>query len=81
MLHENEVVKLRHRIPRESLTAWLCVPSKDLAVGDIGTVVMVYTNDSIQYEYEVEFVDEDGMTRGLQTLKADDIEPVRELQR
>ena len=60
MFHENDAVKLKHNIPAHSPTAWQGTPSVDLAAGDIGTVISVYTNDSVHYEYEVEFVDEDG---------------------
>ncbi len=76
MMQELDVVKLKRNIPAHSSTAWQGVPSGDLAAGDRGTVVMVYTNDSIHHEYEVEFVDEDGMTRGLLRLKEEDIELV-----
>ena len=74
MLHENDAVKLKHNVPANSPTTWRGVPLVDLAAGDIGTIVMVYTNDSIHYEYEVEFVDEDGVTRGLVTLSEEEIE-------
>ncbi len=76
MFHENDVVKLKHNIPASSPTAWQGVPSVDLAAGNIGTVMVVYTNNSAYYEYEVEFVDDDGMTRGLLRLKEEEIEPV-----
>ena len=76
MFHENDAVKLKHNIPANSPTAWQGAPSVDLASGDIGTIVMVYTNDSILYEYEVEFVDNDGMTCGLLRLKEEEIEPI-----
>ncbi len=52
------------------------VPSSDLTAGSIGTIVMVYKTDSTNSEYEVEFVDEDGHTLALLTLKEDDIESV-----
>ncbi len=74
MLQENDAVKLKHNILAHSSTAWQGIPSVDLAAGDIGTVVSVYTNNSVHYEYEVEFVDEDGMTRGLLQLKEEEIE-------
>jgi len=76
MFHELDVVRLKHEVPAQSATAWSGVPSTDLVAGEVGTVVMVYTNDSIHYEYEVEFVDADGQTRGLLSLKEDEIELV-----
>jgi len=42
----------------------------------MGTVVMVYKTDSTNSEYEVEFVDNDGHTLALLSLKEDDIELV-----
>ena len=80
MFHELDVVRLKHDVPAQSATAWSGVPSTDLVAGEVGTVVMVYTNDSIHYEYEVEFVDADGQTRGLLSLKEDEIEPVKRHQ-
>ena len=76
MFHENDVVRLKHDVPAKSSTAWPGAPSAPLKTGDKGAIVMVYTNDSVHYEYEVEFVDETGTTRGLLTLKEDDIELV-----
>jgi Domain of unknown function (DUF4926) len=76
MLQENDVVRLKHDVQAKSQTAWPSTPSAPLKAGDKGAIVMVYTNDSIHYEYEVEFVDETGMTRGLLRLKEDEIEPV-----
>jgi hypothetical protein len=76
MMQEHDVVKLKQKIPSHSPTAWQGMPSVDLAAGELGTVVAVYTNDSLHYEYEVEFVDNDGKTRGLVQLKEDEIEPV-----
>ena len=57
MLHENDVVKLKHDIPANSQTKWPGIPSTALSTGTIGSIVLVYTIDSINYEYEVEFVD------------------------
>jgi hypothetical protein len=65
MLHENDVVRLKHDVPMGYPTAWPGAPSTPLIAGDLGTIVMVYTNDSIHYEYEVEFLGEIGMTRGF----------------
>jgi hypothetical protein len=76
MLHENDVVKLKRDVPPRSPTAWPGAPSAPLKAGDVGSIVMVYTNDFINYEYEVEFVDASGTTRGLLTLKEEDLEPV-----
>jgi len=76
MLQEYDVVKLKHNVPANSPTSWSNIPSVELAAGDIGTIVMVYTNDSVHYEYEVEFVDDDGRTRGLLRLREDEIEKV-----
>jgi len=44
----------------------------------MGTVVMVYKTDAANSEYEIEFVDNDGHTLALLSLKEDDIEPVRQ---
>jgi len=52
------------------------MPSIALDTGTVGSVVMVYTADAINYEYEVEFVDSDGHTLALLTLKEYDIESV-----
>jgi len=68
MLHENDIVRLKHNVPANSPTAWPCIPSTDLATGSIGTVVMVYKTDSTNPEYEVEFVDNDGRTLALLSL-------------
>lgn len=76
MLHENDVVRLRHNIPADSPTEWSGIPSTALSTGAIGTIVTVYTTDSINYEYEVEFVNDYGQTLALLTLKESDIEPV-----
>lgn len=76
MLHENDVVMLKHDIPAHSPTEWPGISSTALSTGAVGTVVMVYTTNSSTYEYEVEFVDDDGHTLALLTLKEDDIELV-----
>ena len=76
MLHENDIVRLKHNVPANSPTAWPGIPSTDLNSGSMGTVVMVYQTDSTNSEYEVEFVDNDGHTLALLSLKEDDIEPV-----
>ncbi|GAC1377527.1 MAG: hypothetical protein NVS2B12_40500 [Ktedonobacteraceae bacterium] len=56
--------------------AWPTGAVVRLEAGAIGTVVMVYTNDSVAYEYEVEFFDADGNTRALLMLKQDELELV-----
>lgn len=76
MLHENDVVILKHDIPAHSEKEWPGIPSTALSTGAIGTVVMVYTTNSINPAYEVEFVDDDGNTLALLTLKEDDIQLV-----
>lgn len=50
------------------------LPQCDLAVGALGTVVMVYRNPGLPPAYEVEFADDDGVTLALVTLKDDDVE-------
>ncbi len=42
---------------------------ENLVVGNVGTIVHVYAPDT----FEVEFVDNDGKTYGLLTLKADQV--------
>jgi len=76
MLHENDVVRLKHNIPANNPTEWPGIPSTALDTGTIGSVVMVYTTDSINYEYEIEFVDDDGYTLALLTLNENDVELV-----
>jgi hypothetical protein len=44
-----------------------------LVAGDIGTVVLVYRDGEA---YEVEFVAANGETVALETLRADEVEPV-----
>ncbi|WP_431237448.1 DUF4926 domain-containing protein [Mycolicibacterium aichiense] len=60
---ENDVVRLLRPLPQY-----------DLAVGAHGTVVMVYRDPGFPPAYEVEFADEDGVTRALVTLKEGDVE-------
>ncbi len=74
MFQENDVVRLKHPVPADSPTAWPNIPSTPLQMGRFGTIVMVYTTNAIDYEYEVEFVDDDGLTLALLTLKENDIE-------
>ena len=61
MLREYEVVKLKHDLPAEGLTA-----------GATGTVLLVY--DSTPPAYEVEFTDDEGKTLALLTLNECDLE-------
>ena len=49
------------------------LPAYGLIAGDIGTVVHVYDQGAA---YEVEFVRADGRTLAVETLRADQIEPV-----
>lgn len=49
------------------------LPAYGLVAGDIGTVVLVYRDGEA---YEVEFVAADGETIALETLRADEVEPV-----
>jgi hypothetical protein len=76
MLHENDIVQLKHKVPANNPAAWPGVPSTDLAAGAVGTIVMVYKTNSTSPAYEVEFVDHDGHTLALLNLKEDDIESV-----
>ena len=54
-----------------ALTADL--PEERLYRGQVGTVVHVYSPDT----FEVEFVDSDGRTYGLATLRAQQLLPLR----
>lgn len=74
MLQQDDVVRLKHNIPANSATGWPGITSEALIAGTVGTVVMVYTADSVNHEYEVEFVDNDGYTLALLTLKEEDVE-------
>ncbi len=50
------------------------LPAKGLVKGDVGTVVMVHGN---HHGYEVEFFALDGKTLSVETLKSDQIRPVK----
>jgi hypothetical protein len=50
------------------------IPEKKLKAGDVGTVVMVYTDGEA---FEVEFMTLDGDTFALETLMAADVRPAR----
>lgn len=64
MFHELEVVRLKKD-----------QPSSGLAAGAIGTVVMVYDEEDPP-EYEVEFVDVNGRTLALLTLRDEELEAI-----
>lgn len=49
------------------------LPDHGLIAGDVGTIVLVYDDGRA---YEVEFVDADGRTLAVETLAADEVEPV-----
>jgi hypothetical protein len=49
------------------------LPEHKLVAGDVGTVVMVYRDGEA---YEVEFVAADGQTLALETLRADQVQPM-----
>jgi glutaminase len=49
------------------------LPAYGLIAGDIGTVVQVYANGAA---YEVEFLTTDGRTLAVETLQADQVDPV-----
>ena len=77
MFCEYDVVRLKHRIPAGTLPSWPGTEDNDLEAGSEGTVVMVYQNGPDDIAYEVEFVDEDGYTTGLLTLREFDLELVQ----
>jgi hypothetical protein len=55
------------------------LPDYDLPAGSKGTVVMEFAKTSggaVQRQYEVEFVDDDGVTLALATVLQDDLEVV-----
>ena len=49
------------------------LPAHGLIVGDVGTIVFVH---GAEQAYEVEFVTADGRTIAVETLDADQVEPV-----
>ena len=49
------------------------VPARHLCAGDVGVVVGVYRGGEA---YEVEFFDADGQTLAVETLRADQVEPL-----
>ncbi|HHZ19813.1 MAG TPA: DUF4926 domain-containing protein [Firmicutes bacterium] len=50
-------------------------PADGLKKGDIGAILMVYTEPN--EAYEVEFVDNDGTTKAVITLLPDEVKKVR----
>ena len=50
------------------------VPEAGLRAGDLGAVVQVYASDAL----EVEFMTASGRTQSLQTLRPEDVRPVRD---
>ncbi|MGO8954697.1 MAG: DUF4926 domain-containing protein [Rhodomicrobium sp.] len=50
------------------------LPGKKLTTGDVGTVVTVYKGGEA---FEVEFMTLEGDTFALETLRKDDVRPVR----
>ncbi len=50
------------------------LPGRGLVAGDVGTVVFVHDGGE---GYEVEFMDADGRTLAVETLRAHQVAPVR----
>jgi Domain of unknown function (DUF4926) len=50
------------------------LPAYGLAAGDVGTVVFVHHSGEA---YEVEFMDVDGRTLAVETLRAEQLSPLR----
>ena len=63
MFQEYEVVQLKKDIR-----------SKNLFVGTKGTVLMVYDEPTLPLAYEVEFIDDQGITLAVLTVTDEDIE-------
>ncbi|GIV96375.1 MAG: hypothetical protein KatS3mg057_1032 [Herpetosiphonaceae bacterium] len=79
MFKEYEVVKLKRNIPLEELlkisgAIIKHIPPGGLNMGAQGTIVMVYPGSPPGFD--VEFVDEEGYTVAILTLKEDDLEKV-----
>ncbi len=66
MFREYDVVQLKQDLPSAGLIA-----------DTIGTVLMVYPSDPV--EYEVEFVDKDGNTLAILTMREDQLELVKRM--
>jgi hypothetical protein len=74
MLRENDVVMLKHSVPARESGHWPGIEAVDLNAGAIGSVVAVYDTGTSELEYEIEFVDDDGSTLALVTVKESAIE-------
>ena len=69
-MNEEGKVKSEMNIELLDTVALVCdVPELGLAAGEVGTVVEVFSQD----DFEVEFVDNDGSTYGLHTLRANQL--------
>lgn len=66
--------KLFHLLDTVIMTANLS--TDEVLVGDLGTIVEIYTDPTPAYE--VEFVNPNGTTRALLTLSPDQIRPLSE---
>ena len=63
-------MKSRMKIELLDTVALVCdIPELGLAAGKVGTIVEVFSQD----DFEVEFVDNDGSTYGLHTLRANQL--------
>lgn len=65
MFKEYDVIRLRQN-----------KPSKGLAAGATGTILMIYTQPPLPPAYEVEFTDAEGNTVALLALQEEEIEKV-----
>jgi hypothetical protein len=74
VLRENDVVRLKHSVSARASAPWPGVEAVDLKAGAIGSVVAVYDTGTSEHEYEIEFVDDDGSTLALITVKESAIE-------
>jgi hypothetical protein len=63
VFQEYEVVRLKRNIP-----------SRNLSIGARGTILVVYDDPHLPSAYEIEFIDDDGKTLAVLTLKEEDIE-------
>jgi Domain of unknown function (DUF4926) len=70
LLPEAGIMKLQEL---DVVTLAVDLPEEGLQAGDIGTVVYLF--ESPAPAYEVEFVDDDGSTRAMVTLTADQLRP------
>jgi hypothetical protein len=78
MLRENDVVRLKHSVSAQESVRWPGVEAVNLNAGAIGSVVAAYDTGASEHAYEIEFVDDDGSTLALITLKESAIERVEE---